>query len=92
MITSHTDWRGNVIEVGDTVLYPAQSGSSAAHLVEGVVLGFDEGPESYSYMEGRFAKPDRMRVAPTRRSDFGQWDGRPVVILSSLRHVVKAAP
>jgi len=87
VITSHTDWRGNLIEVGDVVLYPAQSGSNAAHLVEGVVLGFDEGPETYVY--GVWDKPDRMRVAPTRRSDFGQWDGKPVVILSSLKHVVK---
>lgn len=84
MITSHTDWRGNVIEVGDVVLYPTGQGSSAAHMVEGVVLGFDEGPE------GTYKK-DRMRVAPTRRSGYSstQWDGKPVVILSSLKHVVK---
>lgn len=88
MITSHTDWRGNVIEVGDVVLYPTGQGSSAAHMVEGVVLEFDEGPETYSYDKGKHC-PDRMRVAPTRRSDFGQWDGKPVVILSSLKHVVK---
>lgn len=92
MITEHTDWRGNTIRVGDTVLYPAQRGSSSAHLVEGVVTSFDEGPETYGWQQGRY-RPDRIRVRPTRRSGYGQeraaWDGKAEIILSSLDHVVK---
>lgn len=66
-ITEHTDFRGNVITIGDLVLYAALSGRSC-QLVEATVLGIlDKGPKQYGYGQ-QTSNEIKFQLMPTGRS------------------------
>lgn len=91
------DWRGNLMSVGDTVLYPRQSGRSV-ELREAVVLEvwrMDEDRNVYSYGPGRGmtvtkAADYRFKLQPTGRSSRGFADGQKAVWLNVGENVTAA--
>lgn len=78
------DWRGNSIEVGDTVLYPAQVGHST-ELVEAIVLDFGERLRDWG------SPQPFMLVRPLHRSRKRIWTDQPSR-LTTLKNVTRVEP
>lgn len=74
-----TDYLGNPINAGDTVVYPTASGSSSATMNLAVVDSIDpiiESPDGRGHIhESQLSKPDPTTVSyPTRRwHEDGEW-------------------
>lgn len=79
-----TDWRGNEYGVGDTILYPRQSGHST-EIVEGVVeMIFLSTPTYYSKPGGV-----TVRVNPTRSSRFKMHSARKYSDITITENITK---
>jgi hypothetical protein len=68
-LMTFTDWLGQEINVGDTILYCAQSGRSA-NMALGEVLKINE----------RDGKVSSIRVKPLKSARWKQWYGKTVYI------------
>lgn len=81
MTDSYTNWLGQTISIGDTIVYPQLSGRSC-QMTEGVVLSFrlkseedhhrptEERAQDYwdAHILPTLGQPMKMRVQPTDRS------------------------
>lgn len=80
-----TDWRGNEYGVGDTILYPRQSGHST-EIVEGVVeMIFQSTPTYYS----RLGRGVTVRVNPTKSSRFKMYGARKYSDITIIENITK---
>lgn len=95
----YTDWRGNIIRIGDTVLYPSLVGRTA-QMTEGTVQDI-YCVERNSYL-GKWVRTDerpsdvnsvkwRINILPTRDSlhtyryaDVGTYEGKKVVAYKTV--------
>jgi hypothetical protein len=72
------DFRGSVIMVGSSVVYPTRRGSSM-QMIAGVVEGIETGPSNH----GTTVTVSRRRESSTYaagHADFSYLDGRPVKV------------
>lgn len=77
MINHYTDYLGNPVSVGDTIVYPVQQGSSAANLSMGEVLAIDDiipRDPSDPYCCVGYLHRDLNKQYPPRRDIAGRWD------------------
>lgn len=77
MTHNYTDYLGNPVRVGDTIVYPVQQGSSAANLTMGEVIAIDdlipEDPSNPYCCDGYLHRDRNQQYPPTRRI-AGTWD------------------
>jgi hypothetical protein len=79
MPNNYTDYLGNPVSVGDTIIYPVQQGSSAANLAAGEVIAIEDiiprDPSDPYCTEGHLHR-DRNQQYPPMRRIAGVWDDR----------------
>lgn len=77
MTNHYTDYLGNSVHVGDTIVYPVQQGSSAANLSMGEILAIDDiiprDPSDPHCCDGYLHRDRNQQYPPTRRI-AGRWD------------------
>lgn len=77
MPNNYTDYLGNPVHVGDTIVYPVQQGSSAANLTTGEIVAIDEivpdEPWNPHCTTGQLHR-DRNQQYPPTRSIAARWD------------------
>lgn len=79
-----TDWRGNEYGVGDTILYPRQSGHSV-EIAEGVVEMIFQSAPTYNSRPGGLT----VRVTITRASRFKMYSARKHSDITIIENITK---